>query len=252
MIEESFLTRSPEQCWICEDTKHTLTSEHKFKASALRAIFGRSTMLMRKGMSLQGERYWKKIQGPKSGHVKFTPSICDNCNNNLTQKHDFAVSEFLGFFLNTKEGFITFTLPDQIKGINYSVQWFCHTMRYFSKHLGCVIIDSDFPVPRKLSAFIREDISEIPMSLEVSMNSDRISKLTDSFGDVHDYIGHTGLLTSVKKSTRKLEFYETTLQTNKFDFRYRYEFDDQEIDEISDKYKSWISEFLREQESLSQ
>ena len=71
------------QCCLCGSSE-ALSGEHKIKASALRAEFGKQGMVI-------GRRH---AQGPNSKAFHFAARVCEDCNNARTQPADIAFDKF--------------------------------------------------------------------------------------------------------------------------------------------------------------
>jgi len=74
-------------CWICGQAADS--AEHMVKASDLRSVFGHVTQDAPLYRHAGAERNLP-VRGINASPVKFKPSICQACNNALTQPHDRA------------------------------------------------------------------------------------------------------------------------------------------------------------------
>ena len=68
-----------QQCCLCGSTDR-LTGEHKFKASALKALFKGSPMVVGQ---FDGTSTPRNAQGPKSEALHFAARLCANCNSEV-------------------------------------------------------------------------------------------------------------------------------------------------------------------------
>ncbi|MFZ6718575.1 hypothetical protein [Undibacterium sp. Ji49W] len=139
------------KCWICGEVADS--EEHMIKASDLRSIFGKFTVhapIYRHSQDNPNET----VQGPNSIKVKFSPSLCSNCNNARTQNHDKAWQRFSevirsnvpplksGSRIPLKE---IFNERTETEILNVHL--------YFVKLFGCYAVEYSIPLPIHQFAF---------------------------------------------------------------------------------------------------
>ncbi|WP_102947063.1 hypothetical protein [Stenotrophomonas sp. VV52] len=76
------------ECCLC-GSKDALSGEHKIKASALKAVFGKRGMVIAR----HGGAY-RFAQSPSSKALHFSARVCEACNNSRTQPADLAFDQF--------------------------------------------------------------------------------------------------------------------------------------------------------------
>lgn len=151
-----------DKCWICGNIANS--NEHKFKASAIKSMFGKqfSVPLVYKS----GEKAIK-LQGPNSQLLKFSRSICRVCNNEFTQEHDKAFDVLISKVLNQYE-FIEKHFPFKVENFYYEnwEQNYLNLFKYFAKIIGCRLQENGFSEKtEKLSKFIKGEIENTFVSL---------------------------------------------------------------------------------------
>lgn len=162
------------KCLFCDNKD--LTAEHGLKKSEIKeADFDNF-----KAFSLKRKKVMK-IQGPNSSILKFDPSICSKCNNEVSQKGDIAFSNFNKEVMNglvCKTDFVnnsTIEIPsfDQIEEV-HKIHFKLAVMvykapilfkdndlfvrhknidniySYFAKIMACCINKEGVPVPKNL------------------------------------------------------------------------------------------------------
>jgi hypothetical protein len=126
------------------------TREHKFKRSDLRRTSLGSAPKQAMFLSEQG---FQPLQGPNSKLVKFGKVLCSQCNSSRTQPYDNAYHRLSTWLAREGDDFLNRREMDfqEIYGHDYKVG-VSYLLRYFVKHLGCRIADSNFSVPVPLKA----------------------------------------------------------------------------------------------------
>lgn len=124
------------KCWICNDIADT--KEHKFKASDLRRLFGKKNKFNR---GYKSENKIKPLKDHNDNKLIFESKICANCNNEITQPHDFAYDKFIKNIDNYYDDILE-SKSVQLKKI-FGEEWVKeknNLFKYFCKHVGCRII----------------------------------------------------------------------------------------------------------------
>jgi hypothetical protein len=135
-------TPATRQCWWCGGTADS--GEHKFKRSDLVREHGQApytgpATLVR----LTSEGSWD-MRSSKSGPLKFQKSLCASCNNTRSQPFDAAYDEFIQWLLAHEENVFAQRQVDLVEV--FGSDWETRALdlyRYFLKHVGCRIADSD-------------------------------------------------------------------------------------------------------------
>lgn len=135
-------------CWIC-CSRGPLTGEHKIKRTDLRkdGVFPRY---------FEGKGKKRKLQSENAKLLKFPDCICERCNNERTQQADHAYAQFRDASNQT----ILKTVTTEVSKLELSTsapptKYELELLRYFAKHLGCMLDYNKFPVPRRLASFVR-------------------------------------------------------------------------------------------------
>ncbi len=85
------MNETPKQCWICDNA--ATTREHVNKKTDVKEMFGSGTF--KNVMKHDYDNGIKiKIQSPDSQLLKYSKNLCATCNNQRTQPHDFAYTQF--------------------------------------------------------------------------------------------------------------------------------------------------------------
>lgn len=138
-------------CWICGRASG-LTGEHKIKRTDLER-YSVSEPIFR---TFDGRKD-KPVQGLDSKLLKFNNSICKHCNNTGTQKADRSYDAFMleDADLFVSEGDVERNVvgPEEVRNIIFGHR--IELARYFGKHLGCALKYQNFPIPRRLSRFVK-------------------------------------------------------------------------------------------------
>lgn len=135
-------------CWWCGSLADS--QEHKFKRSDLARILGED------GLYWGGDNGGKSIRSiRKSPEVRFTRTMCQNCNNSRSQPFDLSYDVF--------SDYIASNMPRlwELDGLNmvevYGTDWPARQIalgRYYAKHFGSLMVDSGVPAPLGLIEFL--------------------------------------------------------------------------------------------------
>lgn len=136
----------PQLCWICSE-RPANTSEHRFKASDIRAKAPGISQAKPLYLQRQGEATNEKIGGAKAKILKFLPSICARCNDTLTQPYDVAwqtLSNYLHVNWPLAVKRRAFDLSRPFPGATRKAALRVHL--YFVKLFGCKIREDNVPI----------------------------------------------------------------------------------------------------------
>jgi len=135
------------ECWICGDIADS--REHLIKASDIRGYFGNISKErpLYKHTDATDTSINYRINSTKSNILKLKSSICQKCNNQLTQLYDCAW-EILSRYLQAewptivKKGHFSFSNVFTEDTRRYALR----THLYFVKLFGCKILEEKVPI----------------------------------------------------------------------------------------------------------
>jgi hypothetical protein len=143
-------------CWICGGDANS--GEHLVKASDLRALFGPVTN--KKPLYFHDSVTRNQpVAGIKSGKLKFSKTICGQCNNERTQPHDRAwerLSNYLraGKYHANAQIRLERLFPGRVRQSMLEVHLF------FVKLFGCLIVE--YSIPIEIGVFSEAILGGIP------------------------------------------------------------------------------------------
>lgn len=196
----------PDRCCLC-GARGNLTSEHKIKASAIRAEFGSSRMIV---VNDDGETIRPiDAQGPRAKALQFEPSICHSCNSFRTQQAD---REFDRLHRQVQQLFRDGENPSSaFNDARYKVgsQAYLNVFRYFSKLLCCHIAKSEGPRPVHMSRFAigRSQTNCIWLNIRPDWTYQGMQQQIGS----HSYAAHGGLVMYASRTDGDLTAFHSTL-----------------------------------------
>lgn len=131
-------------CWICE-AKPADSREHMILKSALKEILGKASEKSIQRISYIEGKKNIPLKSHKNKHLTFDKSICEQCNNTLTQPYDAAFLELIRYLKSKKQTVIarnklhlnSVYKKDDRKKKNLAL--------YIIKILGCLIKESCHP-----------------------------------------------------------------------------------------------------------
>jgi hypothetical protein len=110
------------------------------------------------------------VQGPNSDHLKFSPSLCQLCNNQRSQAFDLAYQQMMEY-LSSHESDILASGSFQQSEI-YGTSWVSgrdNAVRYLVKHIGCRLAEDGVEVPSSFVGFLNASEPE-PVGLELVLH----------------------------------------------------------------------------------
>ena len=137
-------------CWWCGSRADS--KEHKFKKSDLRRMWGDDDYLL-KGDTNTGQL--RRVNGPNSQAVKFDAFLCARCNNQRSQRFDYAWDKFAQRAWDDMPR-LWYRRYLDFEAI-YGSNWAADTedlARYIIKHVGCRMWDAGFAPPREFARFL--------------------------------------------------------------------------------------------------
>lgn len=191
------------RCCLCGSTQ-ALSGEHKIKASALRAVFGKQGMVI--GRS--GETY-RHAQSPNSKAFHFSARVCEACNNARTQPADLALDEFNEQATSLfRRGLDPAGAFDDPRFRSSSGHLYLNVFRYFAKLMCCHLAEMSAPFYEAIADFAIgiSDANFVLLSVDVDIAYSRIQKMSPSTS----YAAHGGLvITGDELSHAPTSFYST-------------------------------------------
>ena len=163
------------RCWWCGAPANS--REHKFKQSELRLNNGRGAWQGDAAVvhGRNGGEELRQVQGPNSTLVKFSTSMCQNCNNARSQPFDQAYDKFIEY-LAANEATIAIDRRLRFSDI-YGEGWATervNLIKYWVKHVCCFAAENKLEVPADLIKYLDEEIAGAPphIRLEFLIQSD--------------------------------------------------------------------------------
>jgi hypothetical protein len=220
-----FLLPTRDICWICSLCR-PLTAEHKYKAGIVRKLYKNHDFPLYVG---RPEEKMRLAQGPASKELKFTSSICEQCNTSTTQKADLAFDSFDTTNANCGDNQLLIDANVKQYCAEDSALYEIDLFRFFAKHFGCQLYDFDYPIPIHLAKFVRGENVRNCVGLDVFLEAEnnlafdrqRRAVAYGGLGFMCDKAGNypTGLFSSLLFGNMRYTFY------------YRYIFD--ELNELN-------------------
>lgn len=159
-------------CWICGDKADS--AEHRLKKSDLVRAHGRGPYMGPSALSHVRGGKEAHIQGPESKHLKYSPSLCQYCNNTRTQPFDRAYEHFIAWVLNHHEDLVLrkrFIDLSEVYGCRWESQQ-RDLYKYFTKSFGCRLVDAEIPVPADVVDLIGQERFRTRLRLSFAVNED--------------------------------------------------------------------------------
>lgn len=185
-----------DRCCLC-GSPESLTGEHKVKASALRKIFGRESMVIG---SFDGTSIPRSAQGPKSQAFHFSARICASCNSSSTQAPDHEFDRFHALVSDLvsqgKPPESVFNLPQY----DLSSTQYLNVFRYFAKLLCCHVAESSGPRALAVSEFALGRACRNTVCLYIDADP-TYEVFHERFGE-HKFAAHGGLIVPVDSKTQ--------------------------------------------------
>jgi hypothetical protein len=208
-----------DECCLCGDTK-LLTGEHKIKASMLRNIFGKQTMIIQEGADSAKQRI---AQSPKSSHFHFRAKICQECNTSRTQLPDREFVEFhkqaLALYKSIKQPWRVM----ELEKYEYNSEAYINVFRYFAKLLACHIGHSEGPLIPQLTNFAIARSTRNIILLSISIDS--LFEIAKEHDPAIQYAAHGGLLILFDKRKILPRGMRSSVSIGPIKYEFRIQFD---------------------------
>lgn len=200
------------QCCLC-GSSDALTGEHKIKASALRAEFGRSSLVIGR----RGEGY-RAAQSAGSRELHFKAPLCADCNSTRTQPADLAFDQFrdvaLGIARRGEDPAKAFHSAKFVEGGELRLDLF----RYFAKLLCCHLAELGAPHQLPISQFAIGETEENCITLAIDL--DAVYAHDQAKYPGLPYAAHGGLVVLADKNSLIPTGFYSTLSIGPVRFRY--------------------------------
>lgn len=151
-------------CWICEE-RPAETGEHIIKNSIIKYVLGGISPEDPKLLHRYDGRKNIPINGSKNKNFKFEKSLCKECNEKNTQKHDESFDKTIKKLLSSSSNFISRNkvsiagITEKDKEIKLGFEL------YLCKLLGCIIVDQKVEGAERILEVLREAINTNRMNV---------------------------------------------------------------------------------------
>lgn len=161
------------KCWICGVPAET--REHKIKKSLLVALHGKGPYKGDDAMVHVKDQKIRDVQGPDSQRIKYSASLCADCNNRRTQPFDLAYHQFCEFVINNEADVLKHRVIDfhNVYGGTFECGQL-NLFKYFVKMLGCHLSEVRLPIPDDLRILLDQDHFLTRLRISFAVNEDKL------------------------------------------------------------------------------
>jgi len=158
MPAELPVTDQSTACWWCGALADS--REHKFKRSDLVREHGAAPYTDGATLAIVGSGSSRYVRSNRSDPLKFSPSLCQPCNNARSQPFDRAYDRFIEWLIAHEDDVLRTRQIDLEIVFGHTWQTdSLNVLRYFVKHVGCRLAEIEqagYPlaVPADLIAFL--------------------------------------------------------------------------------------------------
>ncbi len=158
-------------CWWCRE-READSSEHKFKRTDLIREHGRGELRGERTIVMYGEGE-REMRSTKNDALKFSSSLCAQCNNARSQPFDRAYDRFIELLFEREDEVIADRHLDLSTAFGPDWTEFGEdVLRYFVKHICCrlaetLTVNEEIAVPADAISFL--DGGEAPPNLSCEM-----------------------------------------------------------------------------------
>lgn len=202
------------RCCLC-GSDDSLTGEHKIKASALRKIFGKDSMVIG---NFDGKSTPRLAQGPKSRAFHFSARVCFLCNSTRTQATDREFDRFhvlvSSLLSQGKDPSLVFDFPQYTTGS----EAYLNVFRYFSKLLCCHVAESCGPRPLEACNFAIGRAERNVVFLQI--DADPMYKAYRNTLGEHKFAAHGGFIVPFNSNTQHPTSFRSSISLGAVRYRF--------------------------------
>lgn len=163
------------RCWICGAPAKS--AEHRLKKSDLVRLYGRGPYIGDDELLHfpEGRTEPIVVKGPNACSLKYTPSLCHNCNTNFTQPFDRAYDFFIEWVIShhdqvLRKRFINFAevYGDKFEELQRNL------FKYFTKSFGCRLVETGYAVPNDVIELLGLNYFQTGLCLTFAINEDTL------------------------------------------------------------------------------
>lgn len=178
------------KCWICGSEANS--SEHKFKKKDFKRLWGEGPYRGEATIAHVANGTMSNVHGPNSDRAKFSPCLCEECNNSFSQPFDLAYDEFIDWFeLNKLDVYQKRVINwEDVYGDSFPEKQ-RNLYKYFAKCFGCRIANFGHQVPTDVIELLYKDYFETGLFVTFSINEDlKLLPEEDTGLGIHPLIYH--------------------------------------------------------------
>lgn len=159
------------QCWMCGSPADS--AEHKFKKADLVRAHGKGSYKGDGALAHIVAGSQKLIQGSNSSALKYSKSLCGNCNNAKSQPWDRAYDRLIDWVLGNEEDVLKKRFIDfgRVFGTNFEDDQ-RSLYKYYAKSFGCRLVDAGHAVPADVLQLFDMQHFETALRITFSVNED--------------------------------------------------------------------------------
>ncbi len=226
----------PGVCWICRRFAKG-SREHKIKATDIRRNFKGEVMHI---SNSDGSSGFRIAQGQNSRHLKYDSSICEKCNNAVTQESDNAYDELISMIEDNDSDRNSIDLAIRSHLFESTSHLFLPLFRYFAKRIGCHLAEIGAPIPIHLSRFVAKKNEKNCIWLDIREDQTFKELAAMSQGKPLPYAAHGGLIVITKAPKMLPVRVHTTMTIGPIQFIYWYTYTVFELLEMSIRHPDFI------------
>lgn len=155
-------------CWWCNEIADS--REHRYKKADISRLFGKGPFKSDDALSRCVGNTERKVQGPNSKELKFRANLCKKCNNERSQKFDFAYDQFIDY-IHTNSLNIIKTRQLCFSSI-FQSDWLWqreNIIKYFIKHICCRLAEAGVLIEPRVIFYLNgtERLSCVEMDFQI-------------------------------------------------------------------------------------
>jgi hypothetical protein len=179
------------QCWICNSPADS--GEHKFKKSDLVTLHGEGPYSGDKELLHLKGGVLRKIRGPNAQIVKYEKSLCQRCNDTLSQPFDYAYDQFIQWVMQNQDFVIRRRIINFAHIYGEAMELSQRNLyKYFAKSFGCRLVNDGFNVPADVAQLINLEGFSTGLRITLAVNEDMMGLSEDRRMGLYkgDLFGH--------------------------------------------------------------